>query len=264
MARTLSLHHLTALDADPAQFVEIAARLDCRTVALFTHGRADRFPLLTAENEGAVGSRLRDLGVALHNVEYAAITPEMAWEGLADALARSARLGARRMTVHCHDPEEARAVQSFGRLCELAAGQDMSVGLEWTAVNAVINSLATAERFIAQAGQPNGDLVADLLHLTRSGGTPGDLARLPPGRIGYAQISDGPLRRDLAEYAELELIRERLPPGDGELPVADFIAALPAEIVVDVEAPQATAWTAGASALERAGRAVTAARRFLP
>jgi sugar phosphate isomerase/epimerase len=258
------LHHLTALDVGPAAFVEIASAVGCPNVALFTHGQADAFPLVTRENAPEVAARLRDLGVALHNVEYVIIAPEMDWQALAEAFGRSAELGARRMTVHCHDPVENRALTSFARTCDLAAEFGLSIGLEWTAVNPVIDCLERADRFIALAGRANADLAVDLLHLARGGGAPGDLARIPPARIGYAQISDGPLVRDLSSYAASELLLERLPPGDGALPVAAFIEALPQDIVIDVEAPQQAARQRGESALERVRRAVTAARRFLP
>ena len=264
MARTLSLHHLTTLDVDPAEFVSIAAELGCTTVALFTHGDASGFPMVTDENEAEVAARLRAAGVAVHTVEYVALGPKVDWASLEAGFARSGRLGAQRMTVHCFDVEEDRALANFARVCALAAAQSMRIGLEWTAVNPAMPSLAAASLFLDKAGQPNADLAVDLLHLTRGGGSPADLAGLPPGQVGYAQISDGPLLRDLADYAETELLVERAPPGEGELPVAEFIAALPDGIVVDVEAPQTTARLAGASALERAQRAVRAARRFVP
>ena len=264
MARTLSLHHLTALDVGPVEFVSIAAELGCTTVALFTHGDAPGFPMVTDENEADVAARLRDAGVALHTVEYVALGPKVDWASLEIGFVRSARLGAQRMTVHCSDVEEDRALANFARICGLAASQGMRIGLEWTAVNPAMSSLADASRFLGRAGQANADLAVDLLHLSRGGGSPADLASLPPGQVGYAQISDGPRERDLADYAQTELLVERAPPGEGELPVAEFIAALPDGIVVDVEAPQTAARLAGVSALERARNAVQAARRFLP
>lgn len=264
MARTLSLHHLTTLDIGPSEFVSIAAELGCSTVALFTHGDAAGFPMVTDANVTAVAAQLRSSAVEVHTVEYVGLGPQINWVEIQAGFVRSARLGARRMTVHCFDIEEERALSHFARLCGLAADQGMRIGLEWTAVNPAMASLAAANAFLDRAGQSNADLAVDLLHLTRGGDTPTDLAALPAGRIGYAQISDGPGQRDLTEYAERELLVERAPPGDGELPVAQFIAALPSDIVVDVEAPQSAARLAGVSALERARRAVEAARRFLP
>ena len=264
MARTLSLHHLTALDVGPAEFVSITAELGCTTVALFTHGDASAFPMVTDENEADVAARLRAGGVALHTVEYVALGPKVDWAPLETGFIRSARLGAQRMTAHCYDVHEDRALTNFARICKLAADQGMRIGLEWTAVNPAMPTLAAASRFLDRAGQSNADLAVDLLHLTRGGGSPEDLAGLPPGQIGYAQISDGPRERDLAEYAETELLGERAPPGEGELPVAEFIAALPDGIVVDVEAPQTDARHAGDSALMRAKRTMQAAHRFMP
>jgi len=265
MARhRLSLHHLTAHDVGPAEFVEITGRLGVSLVCLFTCGMpGSPFPLVTADNEAEVRDRLRASGVALYNAEFVALTPQMAWSEIERSFVVSARLGAQRMTVHCFDTEMDRARESFVRVCRLAANEGMGVNLEWTAVNPAINALAKAERFIADAGQPNAGLAMDVLHLTRCGDQPSDIAAIPVAHIPYGQISDGPRMRSLAEYADIELMYERLPPGDGELPIAEFLAALPDGIVVDVEAPQRTARAAGESAFERSRRAVEAARRFL-
>jgi len=145
----------------------------------------------------------------------------------------------------------------------LARDEDQEINLEWTAVNRAVGSLPQAVRFLELADQPNATLAVDLLHLTRSGGRPEEVAALPPRLARYAQISDGPLHRTLEEYGAVELVVERLPPGDGEFPTAAFVAALPPDVVVEVEAPQSRARDAGVSPFERARRSVEGARRFL-
>jgi sugar phosphate isomerase/epimerase len=260
----LSLHQLNALDVSPVELIDIAGRVGAPHVCLFTHSGGPLFPSVTVESEHAVVKALKRANVEVYNVEYIAITPEMNFDGLAVAFALTRRIGGKRMTVHNHDPFEARAVESFRKVCGLAADEGVAVGLEWTAVNTAIDSLGKAVRFLALAQAPNAALAVDLLHLIRSGGAPADLKTLPARLIGYAQISDGPLRRSLEAYSEHELIVERLPPGDGAFPTAEFIAAIPPGVVVEVEAPQTAARNEGVSAYERCRRSVEAARRFVP
>jgi sugar phosphate isomerase/epimerase len=264
MRNPLSLHQLNALDADPVELIHFAGRLGAPYVCLFTHSTSPDFPAVTRQTEHAVMAALEAAKVQVYNAEYVAIAPDMDFAGLSEAFALSRRIGARRMTVHAHDVDEARAIDNFRRVCRLAADEGLAIGLEWTAVNLAIHSLEGAARFLERAAEPNAALAVDLLHLMRSGGTPAAVAALPPALIGYAQISDGPRERSLQDYAATELIVERLPPGDGALPTADFVAAVPRGVVIEVEAPQAAARAAGVSAFDRCRRSVDAARRFVP
>jgi sugar phosphate isomerase/epimerase len=265
MARNpLSLHHLNALDVGAVELIGFAGRLGTPHVCLFTHSPIPGFPIVTGENEAEVLEALKVSGVSVYNVEFVAVTPDMSFEGLPEALARSRRLGAQRMTVHVHDADEARAVETFAQVCGLAAAEGLAIGLEWTAANLAIGSLEQAVRFLRLADRPNAALAVDLLHLIRSGGAPSQVRALAPDLVGYAQISDGPLERSIEDYLAVELISERLPPGEGELPTAEFVAAIPENRVIEVEAPQSAARAAGATAFECCRRSVEAARRFVP
>jgi sugar phosphate isomerase/epimerase len=56
---------------------------------------------------------------------------------------------------------------------------------------------------------------------------------------------------------------ERLVPGEGDLPLRDILAALPADIVIEIEVPQRSLALAGVSPIERLRPCVEAARRLL-
>ena len=90
----------------------------------------------------------------------------------------------------------------------------------------------------------------------------GDLAALEPGLIRYAQVCDVPLVSTFAEYGE-EASYERGAPGDGELPLADFVRALPRDIPIGLEAPMRAATLSGLSAEDRLRPALEKSRALL-
>jgi sugar phosphate isomerase/epimerase len=175
----------------------------------------------------------------------------------------SARLGARHVLVMSAEPDEARTVERFVELCERAAGYGLDVGLEF-AIYTGVRTLAHAAQVVARSKQPNASVLIDALHFSRSGGLPSHLAEVDPALLRYAQICDaGPDMPRPDDTAAL--IREartgRLLPGEGVLPLAALVAALPAGVPVAIEAPCRA--TAELPALERARRAHRAMTRLL-
>jgi sugar phosphate isomerase/epimerase len=83
-----------------------------------------------------------------------------------------------------------------------------------------------------------------------------------PDRYPYAQLCDAPLAApdgDRALYREA--VDDRRAPGDGELPLAALLEALPAGIALSVEAPVRA--MADRPPVERARQAIAATRRLL-
>ena len=60
-----------------------------------------------------------------------------------------------------------------------------------------------------------------------------------------------------------EAMFERMVPGEGELPLPDILAALPPDVVVEIEVPRRSLALAGVSPIDRLRPCVTAARRLL-
>jgi sugar phosphate isomerase/epimerase len=78
----------------------------------------------------------------------------------------------------------------------------------------------------------------DSLHLARSGGVPADIRTTPPALVRAAQICDGPLTSPPNRDAIIAEAREnRLPPGEGGLPLIDFLRALPPGTAISAEVP---------------------------
>jgi len=111
-------------------------------------------------------------------------------------------------------------------------------------------------------GNPNFQLLIDTMHFFRWGATAADLAALDPAIIGHIQLCDVPMPAIVESYME-EALHERRAPGDGDLPLVEFLAQVPRDVLVGLEVPIRSEALAGVGPCERLGRIVAAARRLL-
>ena len=123
-------------------------------------------------------------------------------------------------------------------------------------------NLAEALAFISDTGAANAKLMIDAMHLYRSCGTTEDLAGIDATHVGYAQLCDVPMPAQDADYGE-EARHERRCPGDGDLPLGDFLRALPRDITVGLEVPMISKARAGIAPTEAMKPCVEAARKLL-
>jgi sugar phosphate isomerase/epimerase len=101
-----------------------------------------------------------------------------------------------------------------------------------------VASLPDAVRVVEAAGRPNGAVLIDALHLARTGGSPEDVRAVPPGLIRHAQLCDAPAEAPRSMDAIIQEARAgRLLPGDGALPLAALVAALPPTTPLSIEVP---------------------------
>lgn len=138
-------------------------------------------------------------------------------------------MGARFVLVLGYDPDEDRLADTFAEVCEAAAERGIRPRLEFMTYSAV-KTVHDAARIVERAQHPGAAVLVDALHLRRSGGSPADLAAVPPSRLPYAQLCDGPLEPVWPDesQARTESRTGRLLPGDGELPLPELVKALPA------------------------------------
>jgi sugar phosphate isomerase/epimerase len=265
MSRSLSISHLTVLNAAPPELVDTAARagFDAVGVRVWPAGDEPAYPMLgDSPMMRETVARLADTGVRVLDVEVLRLRPDSRHDDALRILDAGARLGALGVLVICNDPDEERLVERFAAVCEAAADRGLRACLEFMIFSSV-KTISDAVRVLDRAAHPAGAVLVDALHLQRSGGTPGDVAALPPGRLPYAQLCDGPfepIRPDEA-VALTEARTGRLFPGDGGLPLRELVDVLPATAPLAVESPVAD--LAGASAGERARRAFASLTRLL-
>ncbi len=172
-----------------------------------------------------------------------------------------AELGARGVGGVCMEPDLARGVDQFARLNEMAEQRGLLATIEFAPMQAV-GDLAAAMTFVRQIDSPNFRLLVDAMHFCRSGGRPADLAALEPAHIGYFQLCDVPLAPSLPDYMQ-EAMSARLIPGEGDLPLAELLAAIPRDIPVGLEIPNLVDVKDRETLVERVRRATNAAHALL-
>jgi sugar phosphate isomerase/epimerase len=250
--RAVGVGHLTMLDAAPPDWVQLAhdAGFEAVGIRIGAAGPTEEPWPMTAGSPmlTATLSRLAGTGMVVQDVEIITIAPDTQPEQYKGLFEVGARLGARFLNVMVTDPDIARAHDVFAALCEVALPYGLRPCMEGISYTAVRN-LETAYAVLAGTG---GGLIVDPLHIQRSGDDLADLRRVDRAALGYLQLCDGPLRppADIpvprrmprnqplgGGMRQLEARAARLLPGEGEIPVVDFTAALPADLPVSVEAP---------------------------
>jgi len=194
-------------------------------------------------------------GVSVLDTEFLRFEPDNPVGIPEGFLEVSARLGARNVLVMSAEPEEGRTIERFCELCDRAAWYGLHVCLEF-AIYTGVRTLAQAAGVVAQSKRSNASVLVDALHFSRSGGIPAHIAQVDPSLFRYAQICDA--SADMPGPGDAPgLIREartgRLLPGEGVLPLAELVAALPDAAPLAIEAPCRA--TADLPAIERAKRA---------
>jgi len=254
VTRGIGLAWLTVSELSAHEQVSVAAQAGYSHVGLRLLPVPNQ--ILPPFDERETGWRLRDTGVKVLDVEVFRLAPETRISDFESTLAAAGRLGASQLLVHGDDPEERRLVDSFGRLCELAARYRLAANIEpmpWVQVSTV----SRARSILDAAGRRNSGLLVDPIHFFRADNR---LDELNGVRVNYMQFCDAPGARP----RELqELIRQarsdRLFPGEGELDLGGLLAALPADLPISIEVPYAKPM----SALERAKRALAATQKLL-
>ncbi len=144
-------------------------------------------------------------------------------------------LGASNVLVVSSEPDQCRTAEALHQLCDWAAPGNMRVALEFLMITAV-RSMGDALAIIQKADHPAAGLLIDTIHFQRAGHRPDQLEELEASLLPYTQICDGNLECDASFEAFLEdAVDLRSCPGEGELPVADVIRALPQAIPLSLE-----------------------------
>lgn len=258
----LSLDHLTVIDASPLELIEAAA------AGGFEHvGLRIVQPLAAAEVADVIGNAAlrRELktamaatGVSVQLVESIWMAPETDPLTLEPALATGAELGARFVLVAGNDPDRSRLIDNLGRLADLARDHALEIAFEFMPFTQV-RTYDEAVRIKSAVGRGNLRLLVDALHLARSDADFHKLAPFDSSLVSYVHLCDarGPAPDDLRAEARLN----RYDPGEGDLPLHEFLDAMPADACLGVEAPCSR--YAGLPPIERGRIAGRSARDWL-
>lgn len=244
MAREYSLAHLSMIAVPPARMADVAAgagfdwfslRLTPSPSTGIDHGTVgdDRALEQLRRHIDASGSRLLDL-------EVIRLKGPQSVDESRPLLEAAQALGARYVIATVEDPDANRSIDTLAALAREAAAFDTAIALEFMMFTQC-RSLLDATRIVRSANEPNVVILADSLHIIRSGGSVDQLRDIDAALLPYAQVcgAHGAGAAESPEAARAEGVRARLMPDEGDLPVREFVAALPESTIIAVEAPLA-------------------------
>jgi sugar phosphate isomerase/epimerase len=263
--RPLSLAQLTLPGADPIDLINAAAAADFTHIGMRIVPPMPDVPMRPVIGDPpfqrAIRDRLAATGLTVLDVEAFWLTAATDVRALEPAFAFGAALGAIYVLVVGNDPERSRLIDNFARVVDLARGYGLKTSLEFIPYSAV-RTLGEAGEIIAAARRNGAGLLVDALHLSRSGGSPSDLAQLPSGSVHYLHLCDAPaaLPRD-TDAVRREARSARLYPGEGDLPLRTLLAAADPNLPIGIEAPDRR--RADLPLVEQARQARAAALRVL-
>jgi sugar phosphate isomerase/epimerase len=237
----LSLAPLIALHYTPPQFIQLTADSGCTAAGLrllpavpggLAHPLMNDAPMLreTLAVMAGTGVKVFDLeivriGAAFDPSEYLAF------------LEVGARLGAAHVLVAGDDIDEARLTAGYAALCDAAVPFGLTADLEfmpWTPVR----DLGIAKRIVGAAARPNGGVLVDALHFSRSPSRLDQLDDMPRDWLHYAQICDGAVPGPTTDEGLIHDARcERLLPGEGGIDLHALFARLPPDLPICIETP---------------------------
>ncbi|MEQ4539316.1 sugar phosphate isomerase/epimerase and 4-hydroxyphenylpyruvate domain-containing protein [Halomonas desiderata] len=116
-----------------------------------------------------------------------------------------------------------RAVTDLRELAERAARRNLRIGFEALAWGRHISDYRDAWEVVRRADHPNLGVVLDSFHILSRGHDLSTIAKIPKEKIFFVQLADAPLlEMDVLQWSR----HFRCFPGQGRLPLKDFMAAL--------------------------------------
>lgn len=267
MSNPLGIGFLCGFGLPPVEFVELTADLGCNHMSTVVRGQPlvplgyPPFSLKDARLRREVLAAMEHRGVTISLGDGFLVLPGADMGSFSGDLDALAELGVPRINVVSLDPDLGRTFDQLAVLTGLAAQRGIETVVE-PVPGLTVGDLPTAMAARKHVGRTEFRVLIDTMHLVRSGGGAADVAALHPDCVGYAQLNDTTLRPRLDNYME-EAMFERMVPGEGELPLADILAALPRGIVIELEVPRRSLALAGASPIDRMRPCVEAARSLL-
>ena len=267
MTHPLAIELITALGQNPVEMVHMVADLGVPRIGLALSPvamvpedaqpwnlRSDA-PLYRAV-KAAIGER----GVEVVLGEGFLIHPQVDLGQCAADLDLLAGLGARKVNCVGLEPDVARCHDQFAIFARMAAERGMSATIEFMPFVAV-DSLPKALDCAAVCDGGTGSVLLDSMHVFRTGTSLEDIASLDPALIGHVQLCDARADWSDADYMTHAKF-ERLAPGDGDLPLREFLGAVPDGLVIGLEVPQRAKALAGADHRSRIADLLAATRSF--
>ncbi|BAN01676.1 sugar phosphate isomerase/epimerase family protein [Ilumatobacter coccineus] len=234
MSRLLSIAAGVSPDVGPADFVTSAAAAGWPACGIWFD--PDTWSDAVAAD---VRRRLDDTGLVALDIEpvFVSVGDDGSTVDVGDrVIDAAAEIGARNVLVVARGAEPGPFAERLAQLCDRAAPAGINCVIEFMAFMSTTD-LASAVDVVGSIDRPNAGILVDNLHLARTGSAPDELRALDPAWLPYAQLCDAPA--DLAADSIADVVTEaldgRLAPGEGGLPVAEVLDALPDDTPLSME-----------------------------
>ncbi len=208
---------------------------------------------------------LADSGLELLDVEVIWIKPDSDLADHQRCVDIGAQLGAKNVLCVSADPDMAATAAKLNALCRHAEPSGMRVALEF-GVFTEVKTIGAATAVLNAVDHPLAALLIDPIHVDRSGGTAQEIAAVPRAWLPYAQFCDASANRpDPNDFDAviIDAIDLRLQCGDGVLPLAAMLAALPHAIPLSIELRSKALREGFPDASERSAAVAKATRAWL-
>jgi sugar phosphate isomerase/epimerase len=239
--RQLGVDSQTIFGMPPVEQINLAATLGCSHISFGLQPvpwKLDGYPAWSLRDDIAlrrnVQTALREQGIFVALAEGFPIRAGLNMCDRGADLDLFAQFGARWASTVCMDPDLSRALDELGVLAQMTSERGMGLLLEFAPPHSV-NTLSSAVAAVKNLNMPHVGLVIDAMHFFRSGSSLAELAAIDPQLISYVQLCDATAHSTDEDYYK-EASFERLPPGEGELPLKQLIDILP-QVPLGIEVP---------------------------
>lgn len=239
--RNLSLSYYTVPELTFTEMMDVAAKAGCSHVGVRLLDGAPEAPgtplMLNASLRRAARDRMAALGLTALEASAARIRPTTQVPAFEPFLAACAELGVRHVMCTIDDVEATRGAERLANLCVLAQKHGLRIAIEFVPWMTV-GSLTDAAALVRSIAADNLGIAVDALHFDRSHSRVEDLVALPPAWFELVQICDAPTCTDYSTEAQLYVAtQERLFPGEGMIPLAELLRAMPSQVPIALEIP---------------------------
>lgn len=268
MTDRLAIEFISVMGMPPVAFVRLAEELGVRHIGIAPQPILQKnpcgFPAWSLRDDAALRretiAALRSSGVSVSVGEGFLAWPGQDLDAAAE-LDLMAELGAPLVNMISLDPDPVRSIDQCTRFAEQADARGLRAVTEFLPGMA-IGTLAATLDAVDRIGPVRFGALVDTMHFFRSGSAVADIATADPAKIAYIQLCDVPVVSRHEDYG-YEAQYDRLAPGDGELPLREFLAAAPRDPVIGLEIPRLAEAEAGKQPKEWIAPALDTTRRWL-
>ena len=213
----------------PLEYIDATLKAGYEAIGIRTY----RAPGLTYNFNPIVGQPdlMRDVkhalsasGLEVYDNYSFYLRPEMEWDRILPALEFGGELGCKVVLVIGDDPDWQRMLDNYARMCEFVAPMHQTVAVEATVRS--LSPIKTAVQFMEDARQQNIAICLDPRQTFRDEHNMEPIRNIDPKWLPYAQLND----------SSPVLPNAGLLPGEGVVPLSDYLDALPDGIDISVEA----------------------------